>query len=538
MALRGYPLRILLTTTLTSLLLLTLGASVAWLLYRQQSSKAQEVEENIGSRRAAAELETILSELIDSLRQGKGDVIPLHQRIRDQLEVIKRYADKGPEHSFCMQLESGFAEYLRKSQSRESPVKKDRLIQVLQGTMLPACLALRDFNAHQIEESGLVPEQTLRWMAWGLAAVGGFGSLAGLLLGYGLARGLSRTIHQFRIQVRDAADRLGQELPAVVLMSEPGDDPLTREAGELVRQVEKVVAKLQQREREVLRAERLAAVGQLAAGVAHEIRNPLTSIKMLIQAGREETEPGLSDEDLQVIEREIRRLERCLQTFLDFARPPRLERCRIDLVALAEQTLSLVRGRAEKQRVEVSLLRPVGSIEVEADGEQLQQVLVNLLLNALDVLPHGGRVTVQFRQANPEAIAVCVRDTGSGIAPEVLPRIFEPFTSSKETGVGLGLVVSRRIVEDHGGILIGRNLPEGGAEFLFTLPVQHGEPGGGKGEPGASAPGAGEPGASAPGAGEPGTSAPGANQPESALWNANSSHPWETNQEVAPDSGT
>jgi two-component system, NtrC family, sensor histidine kinase HydH len=231
-----------------------------------------------------------------------------------------------------------------------------------------------------------------------------------------------------------------------------------------------VVEKLQQKEREVRRAERLAAVGQLAAGVAHEIRNPLTSIKMLIQAGREDPVIGLSEEDLQVIEREIRRLERSLQSFLDFARPPRLERRRQNLVCLIEQTLSLIRGRAEKQHVAITWLPPSGSVPIDGDGEQLQQVLVNLLLNALEALPQGGRIDVSLRPGN-SMVEVCVRDTGAGISAEVLPRLFEPFASDKETGLGLGLVVSRRIVEDHGGTLQARNRLDGGAEFTFALPL-------------------------------------------------------------------
>ena len=219
MALRGYPLRILLTTALTSLLLLTLGASVAWLLYRQQSAKARELEENIGSRRAAVVLEETLAELIAAHRQGRGDVVALQERIEGQLEEIHRLADKEPEDFFWRSLAESFQYYLKQwKRNGAGPAGRGRLVQILQERTLPACRACAMYNAHQIEESGLIPEHTVRWMAWGLAAVGGFGSLAGLLLGYGLARGLSRTIHQLRIQVRDASDRLGQELPAVVLM--------------------------------------------------------------------------------------------------------------------------------------------------------------------------------------------------------------------------------------------------------------------------------------------------------------------------------
>jgi len=478
MALRGYPRQILLTTALTSLLLLGLGTSVAWLLYQEQSAKAREqsakrreLEENIASQEVADRLDKDLALLIARYRQGEDQVAQLHDSITNHLLKIHEYADKAREQFLAQILEESFQTYLKRYQQGGPNAAPERLIGYLERSTIPACRNLREFNARQIYEvSGQIPEQPLHWMAWGLATVGGVGSLAGLLLGYGLARGLSRTIHQLRIQVRDAADRLSQELPAVVLMPENGDDPLTRDAGELVQQVEQVVRKLQQREREVRRAERLAAVGQLAAGVAHEIRNPLTSIKMLVQAGREDLQTGLSEEDLQVIEREIRRLERCLQTFLDFARPPRLERSQINLANAVEQTLSLVRGRAEKQGVAINLVRPAGPIEIEADGEQLQQVLVNLILNALDALPQGGQITVDLRVPPGGPIEVRVRDTGAGIAAEVLPRMFEPFTSGKETGVGLGLVVSRRIVEDHGGTLLGRNHPGGGAEFLFTLP--------------------------------------------------------------------
>jgi signal transduction histidine kinase len=235
-----------------------------------------------------------------------------------------------------------------------------------------------------------------------------------------------------------------------------------------------VVSQLQQREHEVLRAEQLAAVGQVAAGVAHELRNPLTSVKMLVQTGLEGPAPtGLAVEDLEIIEHEIRRMEASIQTFLDFARPPHAERRRCDLLAVVRRSLALVEGRARRQGVRCQADLPPGPVEVDIDAEQIHQVLLNLLLNSLDFLPHGGEIRLEVRPATPGSplATVTVRDTGPGLAPRVRERLFEPFVSGKETGLGLGLSISRRLVEAHGGTMTGDNSPAGGAVFRFTLPA-------------------------------------------------------------------
>jgi signal transduction histidine kinase len=222
----------------------------------------------------------------------------------------------------------------------------------------------------------------------------------------------------------------------------------------------------------MLRAEQMMAIGQVAAGVAHELRNPLTSIKGLIQVNlRELGDRGLPTDDLEVIEHEIRRMERTLQTFLDFARPPQPDRRRQVVGPIVERVLALVGGRARKQKVEIEFQQHEPATEAEIDGDQIQQLLLNLVLNALDAMPQGGALEVEAGSPRDGHLEIAVRDTGPGISAQNLPKVFETFVSSKETGVGLGLPLSRRIAEEHGGSLTAYNLPLEGACFLLRLPV-------------------------------------------------------------------
>jgi signal transduction histidine kinase len=226
------------------------------------------------------------------------------------------------------------------------------------------------------------------------------------------------------------------------------------------------------RERQMGRAEQMAAIGQVAAGVAHELRNPLTSVKGLVQVNlRDADARGLPAEDLRVIEQEVRRMERTLQTFLDFARPPRPDRRRLDVADVVDRVYALLAGRAKKQNVALRVQRSEDPAWVSGDQDQLQQLVLNLVLNALDAMPQGGVVEVDLRPARDRYVELLVRDTGAGIAAHILPKVFETFVSSKETGIGLGLPVSKRIAEDHGGSLTAYNLPAGGACFVLRLPA-------------------------------------------------------------------
>ncbi len=473
---RGYPrLRFLGPVALTSLILLALCSLMAFLLYRQQSSASEDLRENVGSRRAASDLEETLNDLHALLRGRNAGADSLHDRVDKHLREIGRYADKEREVELADKLAASFDAYRlvwAEIPAQPGPARDrafDRAAVIIETKTLPRCRDLRDYNARLIEQSELAHRVVVRRLAWGLVGVGGAGAVAGLVLGYGVARGLHRSIGRLQFHVQDAAGKLGQDFPAIVLTEEGDLEQLHEQVEALTRQIEQVVDRLRQREREVLRAEQLAAVGQVAASVAHEVRNPLTGIKMLVQGALEGG--SLSGEALQVIEQEIRRMERSLKTFLDFARPPRLERSTFDLAVLVDQTLALLRGRAGRQNVCLSVSRPETPIAVEADAEQVRQVLLNLILNAVDVLPHGGEIAIDLNPTAEGQVQVGVEDSGPGISADMLPRLFTPFATNKETGLGLGLVVSRRIVEDHGGKLEAANRPGGGARFVFQLPL-------------------------------------------------------------------
>ena len=232
-----------------------------------------------------------------------------------------------------------------------------------------------------------------------------------------------------------------------------------------------------QRERDLIRADQMATVGQVAAGVAHELHNSLTSIKGLVQVNLSEARSrDLPNEDLRVIEQEVRRMERTLQTFIDLARPPQSQHRRLNLILLIERTLTLIRGRAKDQDVELQFLQPPAPVVVEGDGDQLQQLLLNVTLNALDVMLQGGRLEVELRPPHCGIVEIRISDSGPGIAMSLLPYVFNPFVSGKESGLGLGLAISRRIAEDHGGRLEASNAPERGACFLLRLPAPPDDP--------------------------------------------------------------
>jgi signal transduction histidine kinase len=465
--------------------LLLFGASVfgALFLNRLHRNVSTVLNENVRSTEVAEELEASIRELVRLLRSAESDpglagTIDAQNRFTGGiLAQAEELANLDREKTLVGRIEAGFSDYSMAWQNRQG--KPANLASMLEAKLLPDCVELRKFNMRQIVQSEEENQGIVNPLMWGIVAVGLGGSFGGLVLGYTMARRLRYSIGQLSVSIRDAAGRLNRELASVTLKEE-GDLPaLHRQMQHLHGEISRIVEQLQQREHEVLRAEQLAAVGQIAAGVAHELRNPLTAIKMLVQTGLEGKPPaGLAADDLTVIEQSIRRMEHYIQIFLDFARPPRSERRRADLLEVIRRAAALVEGRARRQKVHVEFNFPQTPVWTSLDPEQIQQVLVNLLLNALDVLPRSGVIEVDVETGSDQA-TVCIRDSGPGIPESVRSRLFEPFVTSKPDGVGLGLSICKRLVEAHGGTMQAANSPQAGASVSFTLPVDAaaGEPG-------------------------------------------------------------
>lgn len=411
--------RIAWPSLVASLLFLTSCTAAAVYLGLRQEATVRRLEEDLHGRRIVDDLLRDLAELIEIGLHGDDSarerVAALDEDVLRLLAESEATAKPHPEEiGIVRRLESAFRRY-RDAEGAGVGGPADRAaLAILETDVRQALRELDGRIAEETARSLAAMHRTASWTAWALAGVGLMATIAGLFFGYSVASGL---------------------------------------------------------ERAMVRAEELAALGQMAAGMAHELRNPLTAISMLVQLQREKVEEeGPPPEDLLIIEREIARMEERLNAFIDFARPSRPRWRRIDLRDVAAETLGLIQGRAAKHRVEVRLVKPSSPVPAEADAEQIGRLLVNLAMNAIDAMPRGGRLTMTLTRTHDGFVEVAVDDTGPGVDPRAFARLFEPFFTSKEAGLGLGLPISERIASDHGGRLTAGNRPEGGARFVLRLP--------------------------------------------------------------------
>ena len=223
--------------------------------------------------------------------------------------------------------------------------------------------------------------------------------------------------------------------------------------------------------------EKLAALGRVASGVAHEVRNPLASMKLKIQlAERNKFTESKLEKTFSVLLEEINRLESLVRRLLEIARPTKLNLASVSLVKLLKQRLSLITEKAEATNVKIQTDFTDELPPIEADGEKLTQVFDNLLLNALEAMPDGGNLRVSLQRAE-NLISLKISDTGNGVSEDDRKHLFEPFFTTKDKGTGLGLAISREIIEAHGGkiSLAKTREEETGTVFIIEFPIGEAE---------------------------------------------------------------
>jgi len=222
--------------------------------------------------------------------------------------------------------------------------------------------------------------------------------------------------------------------------------------------------------REMERAHQLATVGELASGVAHEIRNPLTGVLGAVDLALKHRPPDdKATPLLEEAQQQLRRIEGTTQQLLSYARPPDLKDVEVDPNLLVERAVHVVSPQAAAGGIDINVSPASGVPGVRVDPELLVQVLVNLMLNAIDEMASGGTITVRTDLHTPE-LWIAVQDNGPGIPPEARADIFRPFYTTKSHGTGLGLSISSQLVERHGGSMRLEETPGGGATFIVSLP--------------------------------------------------------------------
>jgi signal transduction histidine kinase len=362
-----------------------------------------------------------------------------HRGFEEALAAARSASPDSDELALINAVEAGYARYrseLGRPDRRPGSSQTDDLLRWADAHpvrhLVAPCQELLRVHREQMEQTARESEAVSRQARATMILLGLAGPLGGLITAYGIARGL--------------------------------------------------IERLRRQQQEMLRAEQLAAVGQLAASVAHEVRNPLTSIKLLVGVAlRTGQGSALTGDDLRVIHAEIGRLEQSVQGLLNIARMPQADCCpggetppdprrRCDVRQIVHDALDLIRARAAQQGVEVEARLPAEAVPAAVDRGQLGTVTVNLLLNALDAMPTGGRLQVELGSTPDGDVRLAVEDTGPGISPAVADRLFTPFTTTKPTGTGLGLSICRTVAERHGGTITARNREEGGACFLLTVP--------------------------------------------------------------------
>lgn len=458
-----------------------------WYINRLQADLARAVRRDAAGMEASVDLQVQLRHLrvhtlvlVAEPTDDRWEVVRADMaRVDVAIQELKHVVTGSPDEIQLVNLiQQDYAIYRQQLDLKHLPPRNGKMSDLARWSdshhmsdLLAPCRELADRHQRRMNEGLAEAEAQSVWAGRLLLGLGAIGVLAGLLSGYATARGLSQRVAQLSVRVRAVQAQLDQDIGEMTVERAGSLADLDEQLHHVVTQVQDVCQRLQEQERDLLRAEQLAAVGQLAAAVAHEIRNPLTGVKLLLQAASCSQNPTpLTVDRMTILLQEVARIERTVQGLMNFARTPPLHRVESDLRDIMKQAVEATRSRAEIKSVTIRSDIPAEPVVGSVDRDQIHSLVTNLLVNAIDATQSGGDIELRLSRDNQQA-TVEVLDTGPGIAPTVAARLFTPFTTTKPTGTGLGLTVARRVAQDHHGTLTAMNRTDGGAAFVLTLPL-------------------------------------------------------------------
>ncbi|MCK6560880.1 MCP four helix bundle domain-containing protein [candidate division KSB1 bacterium] len=470
--------------------------------YRLQEVASRILAENVSSLKAAQELEIALFRMrgltinfmldgdtrwLETLQERKRefqsslDAARASARTAQEDEIVYIVAQLSQEYEQQRQRALALFREGKAGEAQTLMLKSNQLFDEIY-TQCEAFVAANEQTVIAAVEKSERTNAIVRTTMYGLG-VGGI--LLGVMLGWIISRSIVNPIYELVLKVRAAG---GEFVQRVGVNGTTEIEELDRHIHALIDRINAAMADLERNRKLLARAEKFAALGKVAASVAHEIRNPLTAIKMLIYAMHEDpTADHEKRKDLAVVLKEIDRVERFVENFLQFARPPAPLLVPTDIDEAVHETLTLLAPRLQQNGIALREIYRASPRQIIADTDQLRQVVMNLVINAIESMPEGGRLTAETLSLPPAAASagkpcalIRISDTGRGIPTELLDSIFDPFVSGRRNGVGLGLSVAYQIVNQHEGWLEGVNNADGGATFTVRLPQKEGPATGGQ----------------------------------------------------------
>ena len=475
---------------LAALIFITLmgGGVMVWYTYRMEGILSAIIDKDIAAFQTAVALETALINqkgfvsyyFLDGDPDWLKQLGEHRQIFKERIKAARSNAHDAWEIETIDRIASEYQRYIT---DKDSVIRYYQSGQRSAGTALHQTVRSRFFSILALCEqykkahTNRVAEarETSRIQARNLRLISVFAMVVASLLAALLASMLI-------FQILDPIRKLSRETDPAGQVHRSGNEISTlRQTVEgLLDDVGQTQSELERSREHLLQAEKMAMVGRLAAGMAHSIRNPFTSVKMrLFSLSRGLHLTETQKDDFTVIDEEIRHIDQIVQNFLEFSRPPKLKMQTLCPSVVVDNALQILEHRLKSYDVDIVLDRRRHMPLVEADPEQLKEVLVNIIVNACEAMSTGGTVTIQetvVAERHGQSAVIRIRDTGPGIPESIRNKVFQPFFTTKDEGTGLGLSIAARIIEELGGRLNATSPEGGGASFVIALPAKESTP--------------------------------------------------------------